>query len=441
MVPDKRIPIRGLTRGFRKRTLATVRLMSKVGLRMAKKNFGMADIADRVDEDEAVAAAEALVDQLDGLKGFAMKLGQMISYVDVSLPPKAQRVLSRLQFQSKPMAPDLIAQVVADELGAPPDEVFDHFEPMPFAAASIGQVHRARLGQRDLAVKVQYPGIAELMRKDLKTVGRLSRVAMALSPIDGKAMVREFRERIAEECDYVAEAANQEQMRVAMQAFPGVSVPRVFPQLSTERVLASEFVERLRFDEFRVTAPQAAKNRAARLIYGACFQSIFRHCAYNADPHPGNYLFSPTGEVTLLDFGCVKRFRPELIAQWKRLARSVLAGDLPEFTEAFRDAGFVARARKFDYAHQLEAMRELYRPMLSEEPFTFTAEWVATLPDRLGFRNKNKLKMTMPADWLFINRLQFGMFSVLVHLDATARWGELFREALNAPAAPLGEAA
>ena len=437
MTTDERIPIHELTRGFRKRTLTTVRLLSKVGVRMAKKNFGVSELAAHIDEDEAVAAAEALVAQLDGLKGFAMKIGQMISYVDVSLPPKAQRVLARLQFSSQPMAPEIIAAVVTEELGRPPGEMFDSFEPMPFAAASIGQVHRARIGDRDMAVKIQYPGIDELMRKDLKTIGRLSRLALAMSPLDGKAFVAEFRDRINEECNYVAEANNQMQLRGALDERAGVSIPRVYTELSTRRVLTSEYVDRLRFDDFRATATAEAKSRAGQLIFGACFDSIFRHCTYNADPHPGNYLFSPSGDVTLLDFGCVKRFTPEMIATWKRLARSILDGDLPRFTDAFRDAGFVARERKFDYAHQLDAMRELYRPMLSTGPFTFTPEWVATLPDHLGFKNRNKFKMTMHPDWLFINRLQFGMFSVLVHLGATADWGELFREALDAPTRPL----
>jgi predicted unusual protein kinase regulating ubiquinone biosynthesis (AarF/ABC1/UbiB family) len=441
MDEEERVPLAELARGFRKRTFKTVRLLSKVGVRMAKKNFGITDVAARVDEDEAVAAAESLVAQLDGLKGLAMKIGQMMSYVDVSLPPKARRVLARLQWSSQPMEPDVIAEVIRAELGGAPAEVFDEFEPMPFAAASIGQVHRARCGARRLAVKVQYPGIDELMRKDLATIGRLGRVAMALGPFDGKGIVRELSERVAAECDYVAEAESQMRLREALADYPGVSIPRVFAELSSRRVLTSEYVDRLDFGRFCDTADQRAKDRAAARIYGSCFQTIFNHCTYNADPHPGNYLFTPEGEVTLLDFGCVKRFDPEMIAVWKRLARSILDGDLERFSEALREAGFVGRARKFDYAHQLEAMRELYRPMLSDEPFTFTADWVATLPDVLGFKNKNKFKMAMAPDWLFINRLQFGLFSVLVHLGATGRWGDLFRAALDAPIEPLAAAA
>ena len=434
---DEPLPLTELARGFRKRTLKTVRLLSKVGVKMAKRNLGVADLAAQVDEDEAVEAARILVDELDGLKGLAMKLGQMMSYVDVSLPPEARRVLARLQFSGKPMSPEVITAVIRDELGAEPEAIFDELEPLPFAAASIGQVHRARIGSEKLAVKVQYPGIDELMRKDLATIGRLGRVAMALTPLDGKGMVRELRERLAAECDYVAEADNQRRLRSALAGLPGVSIPRVVDELSSRRVLTCEYIDRLSFDVFCQQASPDARSRAAERIYAACFESIFRFCAFNADPHPGNYLFSPEGDVTLLDFGCVKHFSPEVILEWKRLARSILDGDVDRFAAAFRDAGFVARERRFDFAHQLEAMRELYRPMLAPQPFTFTAEWVATLPDRLGFKNKNKLKLTMPPDWLFINRLQFGLFSVLVHLGARGHWGDLFRQALDAPIEPL----
>lgn len=434
---DDRIPVRELARGFRKRTWATARLMSKVGFKMAKANLGVGDIAAKVDEDEAVAAATAMLEQLDGLKGLAMKIGQMISYLDASLPPKAQRILARLQFDSKPMDPELIARVVTAELGAAPDEVFDEFEPMPFAAASIGQVHRARVGDRRVAVKVQYPGIDELMRSDLKTITRLGRIAMAVGPVDGKAMAAELTERLVEECDYELEATNQERFRRLFADSPGVSIPKVLHAFSTRRVLTTELSDRMGFYDFCDRASQAAKNRAAEHIYASCFTAIYRYCAYNADPHPGNYLFDEDGNVTLLDFGCVKRFDPAMIATWKQVARAILAGDAAALKTGMIAAGFIRKQRKFDWDHQLEAMRYLYRPMIATEPFRFTTEYVSNVHDVLAFKNKNKFKLTMPADWLFVNRLQFGMFSILAHLDASAVWGDVFRPLVHDETPPM----
>jgi predicted unusual protein kinase regulating ubiquinone biosynthesis (AarF/ABC1/UbiB family) len=162
-----------------------------------------------------------------------------------------------------------------------------------------------------------------------------------------------------------------------------------------------------------------------------CSIVSWQHGVYNADPHPGNYRFAPDGRVTLLDFGCVKRFSPDFIRGWKRIARAVLADDLRGFEAAWRDAGFVGRSRNFDFAHQLAAMRFLYKPALTAAPFRFTHEYVAEVHDRLAFKNANKLKLALPPDWLFVNRLQFGLFSVLAHLGASVRYDILFRDALT----------
>ena len=428
-------PLAGLARGFRKRTLVTARLMARIGYDMARRNFTASQLADRVDEDAATEVARELLDRLDGLKGLTMKLGQMMSYLDTSLPPKAQRVLARLQSASRPVESARIADVVVSELGAPPSQVFDRFEPEPFAAASIGQVHRAWLGGQPLAVKIQYPGIEDLLRADIKTVGTLARFATALSPVDGRGLVEELAAHVLAECDYLAEAANQELFGRLFAGRADVAIPAVRRDRTTRRVLSTELVERDGFHDFVARAPQAARDRAGAAIYDACFTAIFRHCTYNADPHPGNYLFAGDGAVTLLDFGCVKHFEPAFIEGWKRIAHAILDDDRPAFRDAWIDAGFVGRKRKFDFDHQFDAMRFMYGPALSRSSVAFTHDFVSTVHDRLIFQNRNKLKLALPADWLFVNRLQFGLFSVLAHLGASATWGELLRAALAAPTA------
>ncbi len=189
------------------------------------------------------------------------------------------------------------------------------------------------------------------------------------------------------------------------------------------------------FQDFVAAAPQAARDRAGAAIYDACFTAIFRHCTYNADPHPGNYLFAESGAVTLLDFGCVKHFAPDFIAGWKRISRAILDDDRAGFRAAWIDAGFIGRRRRFDFDHQFEAMRFMYGPALATGPVRFTHDFTSAVHDRLIFQNRNKLKLALPADWLFVNRLQFGLFSVLAHLGASATWGELLRAAVEAPTA------
>ena len=435
----EQLPLTELAKGFRKRTWVTTKLMAKLSKSMAKKNLRLDHVMGQVDEDDAVAAAEELLSQLDGLKGLAMKIGQMISYLDGALPPKAKNVLARLQFESQPMAIAEIAAVIERDLGAKPEALFDAFESLPFAAASIGQVHLAQTKGETVAVKVQYPQIEKLMARDIKLIRRLTRVAMSLTPMDGGGLLDELQQRLLEECDYNAEATNQTYFHNLLRDDPDVSVPRVYPELSGRRVLTSGYVSGLNFHQFIEQASQEAKNRAGATIYRTCFDGIFRHCMYNADPHPGNYLFSEEGQVTLLDFGCVKRFERELIDGWKRLAIAILANDLKAFEHEWLAAGFVGRRWRFDYAHQLEAMRELYEPMLSETPYRFTPEFITRANDRMSLHNKNKFKMSMTPDWLFIGRLQFGLFSVLSLLGSEVRWGDYYRAAVNANTEPLYE--
>ncbi len=433
MDDDDAPPLAELARGFRKRTLVTAKLMARVGVAMARKGMGAAQLAEQVDEAQAVEAARELLDELDGLKGLTMKLGQMMSYLDSSMPPKARRVLARLQAASRPVESAAIARVIEEELGAAPGALFDRFEDAPFAAASIGQVHRAWLDGRAWAVKVQYPGIEALLRTDIATVGRMARLATLLSPVDGKGVVEELAARVLEECDYVREADNQARFAGLLAGDPDLSVPEVRRDRSARRVLTTAMCDGADFDGFVSAAPQEVRDRAGAAIYRACFGSLFGHGVYNADPHPGNYRFAADGRVTLLDFGCVKHFSPEFITGWKRIARAVLDDDRAAFRRAWTDAGFVGRARRFDFDHQLEAMRFLYRPMLSTDPFRFTHDYVAEVHDRLAFKNANKLRLALPPDWLFVNRLQFGLFSVLAHLGATVRFGRLFRDALDGP--------
>jgi predicted unusual protein kinase regulating ubiquinone biosynthesis (AarF/ABC1/UbiB family) len=438
-------PLRALRQGFGARGLKTARLLARTGLRMAARSAGLAERAGRGDGDEAaaVAAAQALLAELEGLKGLAMKLGQMVSYLDRSLPPAAREVLARLQSQSKPMAEEVIARVIAADLGRPPHQLYEAFEGVPFAAASIGQVHRAAVAGRPVAVKVRYPEIDRAIATDIATLRNLSRVLGVVSPIDVGALVREIATRVSEECDYLREADNQERMRGLLSGLDGVSIPEVYRSHSGRSVLTTAWSGGAPYARFAAAAGQAARDRAGLGIYRAAFTGIFVHGVYNADPHPGNYLFSDDGHVTLLDFGCVKWFDPAFIAGWKRLARSILDGDRAGFRSAFVAAGLVRKGKEkgFDFDHQYQAMRFLYSPMLATEPFAFTEEFVVRVNDVLMFKNANKLKFDMPPDWLFVNRLQFGMFSVLAGLGSRARWGETFRACLNGGTSPAPEKA
>ncbi len=408
-------------------------LATRLGARAVGKALSFSGRGS-IDEAAAIAMAERLVDQLGEMKGLVMKLGQMASYLDGAMPPAAQKVLSKLQARSEPMAFPAVRAVVEEELGGPIGELFEGFEEEPFAAASIGQVHRATFEGRAVAVKVQYPGIEGALRTDLRSLGAATRLATVMVKVDGAGLVAELRDRMLAECDYVAEAASQRLYADLLAPIDGASVPPVVEARSSKRVLTTELISRLDFQTFADTASQAARDRAAAIIFQASFDTIFRHGVLNGDPHPGNYLMSEDGDVTFLDFGCVKRFEPDFVDGWKRIARSVIERDQPGFREAMLDAGMVAWPKRFDWPAMWEVIQYLYKPFLERDPFfRFEPGYVSGSWDVLMWENPNRLRLDMPPEWLFTNRLQWGLFSVLAQLRATGPWPDLWADAVYSP--------
>lgn len=427
-------PLDELAKGFRKRTLVTAKLAGKMGLKMARRTLGGPREPDAVDVEKAADAARELVVQLGGLKGLVMKLGQMASYLPGALPDAAQRELAKLQAQSTAMSFARVREVIERELGGAPDALFESFDPEPFAAASIGQVHRARFEGRDVAVKVQYPGIEEVLASDLSTVGFFAKVSTLGLPMDAGSIVEELRSRVLEECDYEREAKSQRELAALMEGDPDVHVPAIVGARSTKRVLTTEYVDALRFAELIERGTQEARDRAGGVIFRSCFSTLFRHGIYNGDPHPGNYLFHADGRVTFLDFGCVRRFDERFIETWKAFARGMIDDERDRFPERLRALGFVGSAKGFDYDAQWEITQYLYRPFKQKSPpFTYTDEYVRESYGVLLFDNPNQRKTAMPPEWVLLNRLQWGLNAVLSKLNATGPWPTWFREAVEAP--------
>lgn len=418
--------------GFRDRTLKTLKLAGSLGKGYLQRTM------DQFGDDTGLDVEKALklVDELGTLRGLLAKFGQMASYLPGELPAEVRRILSELQDDAAAMPFDDVEDVFLHEFDRSPHRMFDHFEPRPFAAASIGQVHRARNDGKDLAVKVQYPHIQKAVDKDLRTIGMLARVTTLGMPIDAVELAAELRDRIGQECDYERELYNQQMFRDLLADIPGCRVPKPYREWSSRRVLTSEYVDALTFQEFVDTADQSQKDRAGELIFSTCFRSIFNHCVYNADPHPGNYLFDGD-EVVFLDFGCIRSFEPEMIATWKGVARSVIDGDRRRFEELYPQLGLVPDPDDFDWDHQWKVMKYLYRPYLSSEDFAFTPEYIKESYSLMVFDNPNQRRMSLPREWLFLNRLQWGLYAVLAQLEATAPWGEIWREVISTDTEPM----
>jgi predicted unusual protein kinase regulating ubiquinone biosynthesis (AarF/ABC1/UbiB family) len=391
--------------------------------------------------DRFTREAERYVAVLGDMKGVAMKVGQLLSFIDAGSIPEQyraayQQVVGALQADAPPMPFETVREVIERELGRPVTDVFEWFGERPMAAASIGQVHAARLHDgREVVAKVQYPGVADAIRADLQNTELLAsfaRLGAKLSPIkfhaDPAAIVEEVTERISEELDYRIEAANQTRFRDHYEGHPSIRIPEVIPELSTELVLVMDHHDGLRWTA-ALEQPQELKDAWGEVVFRFVFGSLYDFGEFNADPHPGNYLFHDDGTVTFLDFGCVKRFSPDQVAAMRGISQAVFDEDAEALLDWFQQMGCIPRKTKLQAPRVLEWWAPIWDPGQGAEPFTFTPEWAAWAMDRNidPFGEWKDIARGMgigpeAKDWTFLMRIQFGLYSVLGSLGATCDW-------------------
>ena len=374
------------------------------------------------------ANAERFLEVLGGMKGMAMKVGQIASFVDLDLPPDVQEtyraVLADLRDQAPPTDPEVIADVIDEQFGAPPEEVFARWQERPIAAASIGQVHRATLPTgEEVAVKVQYPGVAEAVESDLANAEMLVPFVRLVSPnLDVKPLAEELRARVVDELDYQREAQYQQAFAERYDGHPFIRVPRVHADWCRPRVLTADYVEGRSFDRMLATSSPTEQRRYGEIIFRFVFGSLYRFRLFNADPHPGNYLFPDDGTVAFLDFGSVKLFPSKTRAQIREQIDAVLDEDVERLMASMRASGFVRRDAKVDEDRVMQWFRDFNAPLLDEnQPFTYTPEFAkrviaSTTDPRLGHVDVLR-KLNLPPDYLTLNRIQWGVNSILGRLE------------------------
>lgn len=390
--------------------------------------------------------AERYAELLGRSKGALMKAGQMLSFASIcpTVPAEFQsiyhRALARLREDAPPMTSELARTVLEHELGSRTESLFAELDWEPLAAASIGQVHAGRLHDgREVAVKIQYPGVADAINSDLENAELLatflSMIVGGVSPwrlsFDLRGMAREMGMRIAEELDYRLEAATQAEFAEHYRGHPFIHVPEIIGELCTGRVLTQELCTGRPCTD-AVGAEQDLRNQWAASIWRFVYGSYGRLGMINADPHPGNYLFHDDGRVSFLDFGCVQRFPSDRSAMASAIVLACLRGDVLGTWRACVEAGLWRASDPVSPEEVFAWWHEPFRYLWAEQPFTFTPEYAASWVEHRFSPtgpSANALRyLTMVNDCLAWTRIELELSWVLAQLHATNDWPTMLAE-------------
>ena len=377
------------------------------------------------DARKGAARSAAILGQL---RGAAAKVGQMVSYVDGLVPPEHrdafESTMGMLRDAAPQSSPEEIRSLLESQLGESISDLFSEWDDEPMASASIGQVHRAKLPDgTPVAVKVQHPGIIEAMESDLKNAAVVEAIiaTMGMAKFESKRLTEEVKDRFREELDYNLEADRQEAFTAIHAGDSRIRIPRIFDTHSSSRVLTAELLTGRNFDQAR-TAPEELRRSWAETLWRFVYKAILVDGYFNADPHPGNYFFHESGVVTFVDFGCVQKM-PEVRRNAAiRMHWGANHGDQMMFDRGCRDIadceGGLYEKLVLDY------LRSYFRP-ITDSPFHLSPDYAAHVVRTFkkdyakALRNYKDGFVPMPEGLLFINRLEFGFFSIIARLNVT----------------------
>jgi predicted unusual protein kinase regulating ubiquinone biosynthesis (AarF/ABC1/UbiB family) len=436
---NEKIPTSRVRRTATVATLAASEAVKQFGTRAANVT------RDEEASEEAMArrqleTAKQIVAVLGTMKGAAMKLGQVMSFLDVGLVAEEHRdefqaELAKLRDAAPTVSFKQMRAVIEDDLEAPIDEVFAEFEQEPIAAASIGQVYRARLADdgREVAVKVQYPGVAGAVRADMQNLDMIMRLLRRMTPgLDVKAVTAEIRERMEEELDYELEAQNQRSLARIFKGHPFISVPEVIGSLSRERVLVSEFVHGVGFEQLK-TRSQAERDRLGEIVFRFFLGCLYRHRQFSGDPHPGNFLLLADGRVAFLDFGLFKRMDAAAVELELACQRAVVESDAAELHRLLAESGFLPEPERVDPEHLLAFIRDaIWWYTTADETVQLTPEIATQVmiessdPRSSHFREMRH--QDLRPEHLFGRRMEMLTLAVLSQLRARGNWHRVARE-------------
>ena len=396
---------------------------------------------------QALETADRIVKVLGGMKGAAMKVGQTLSVLDPGMVPgpyrdEFQAKLAQLQAMAPTVSFKDMRKVIEQDLGEPLTAAFEDFDPEAVAAASIGQVYRATLHDgRAVAVKVQYPGIKDVVRADLKNLGMLLRLAARFAPgLDTKEIAEEITERITEELDYELEAMNHRALAREYRNHPFIVVPPVITELCRERVIVTEFIEGRNFADIR-TDTDEEKSRWGEILFRFYVNGPYRHLLLNGDPHPGNSLFMADGRVAFIDFGFFKRQTPEDVADQLEILKACYAQDAERLFELTVEQGIISKSRRDMVGPLMEKYRAATWWFLEDREVRLTAKDVTKVMLEHGDMRKGGFgDLRLPSNQIVTLRAFGLVFGILGQLEATNNWYRIGREVIfgEEPVTELG---
>lgn len=397
---------------------------------------GASALLKRSNESAADQAAEVL----GNLRGLAAKIGQMASYVDGLVPEDKRDAfeasLKVLRSQAPRSSAADIRRTVEEELGAPIDHLFDAWEDEPIASASIGQVHRARvrlagseLDGLEVAVKVQHPGIRKAVENDLASASVLEGLGAMVGArrFDTKGNLAILRARFLEELDYGLEADRIRAFQQVHEGEPKIQIPRVVAERSSRSVLTTEFVRGISFEDAMLKG-EDERRAWAETLWRYVFKGNLMGGMLNADPHPGNYLFQDDGRVAFLDYGCVQVLPERNRPLARAMHRAAIARDEAAFA---RGVTRLLRTKPGELERlAIVYTRFCFEPLFAS-PYRIERQYAAALVDKLKTMALAARKVPdaeifpMPPEMLFMNRLQFGFYSVMARLDVEVDFAAL----------------
>ncbi|MFC5284320.1 ABC1 kinase family protein [Pedobacter alpinus] len=391
----------------------------------SKKIFNPDLTRDELNEDNA----NDIYSSLSELKGSALKVAQMLS-MDKNILPKAYvDKFSLSQYNAPPLSGPLIMQTFKKNFGSTPDKIFDKFDLKSTNAASIGQVHRAELKGKKLAVKIQYPGVGGSISSDLKMVKPFAFRLLGMSEKELAVYMREVEERLLEETDYELEVENSLKISAACVHIPNLVFPTYYPELSGPKIITMSWLEGMHLKEFLATNPtQEVRNTIGQALWD--FYNFQQHelRAVHADPHPGNFLITPDNKLGIIDFGCIKELPDSFYYPFFATTSTNLLNNREETIKAFRALEMILPK---DNEAQIEFYYQTYKEMIAlfAQPYTqgefdFSkpeffdslygfGEKIAKMPE---FKQARGVK-----HFIYVNRTNFGLYNILNDLGATVK--------------------